>query len=100
MLQVRQMVREEVSSVQSGDSYQWQRQIFKSDDDLRLPISIYLGSSEGRSQIIQNVFQMAYAYGFTNVVRATAAPGSFYFHMEVEFGTRDKKQANEHKKKL
>src|SRR5258708_7839777 len=94
------MFREEVTSSQHEDVNEWQRQIFESDDDLLLPISVYLGSSQEQGAVIQNVVQMAYAYGFTNVVRAVEAPGSFYFQMEVEFGNRDKQQARQLKKKL
>ena|SRR2546427_4760962 len=76
------------------------RTAFASDDDLRLPVSIYLDSGEGSEEIIKSVAEVLRAYGFSNISRVYQAPGTFYIHFEAEFKTNDRKAAHQSSEEL
>jgi len=83
------------------NSEQWLRTRFVSDDgDLFLPVSICLDSSEGREEIIENVVEVLRAYGFNKFGWMWQAPGSFFLHIEVRFGSGDREAARKSKKEL
>jgi hypothetical protein len=100
MIESRQVFQTTVTPYQSQELNEWQRQSFKSDDDLLLPVSVYLESGEGHAEIIENVMQAVRAYGFTNIVHSSQAPGSFFFRMEVGFESKNHHQARQQKRKL
>lgn len=100
MLESRQVFQTTSTPYQSQELNEWQRQSFRSDDDLLLPISVYLESGEGHAEIIADVMQAVRTYGFTNVVHASQAPGSFFFRMEVGFESKDHRQAQQQKRRL
>src|ERR1700736_6187749 len=70
------------------------------DDDFSLLASIYLGSSEERDEIFEDVTQVLRAYGFTNLARINQAPGSFYLSIQARFGTNDRHTAQKSKQAL
>jgi hypothetical protein len=78
----------------------WLRTTFASDDDLFLPVSIYLDSREGSEEIIENVTEVLRAYGFSNIPRVNQAPGSFYIHIKAGFESKDREAARQSKKEL
>ena len=78
----------------------WLRTNFPPDDDLFLPVSIYLDSSEGSAEMTKNVAEVLRAYGFNNIPRVYQAPGTFYIHFEAGFGSKDRKAARESKEEL
>jgi hypothetical protein len=71
-----------------------------SDDDFSLRVSIYLGSTDGRGEILKDVTQVLRAYGFTNFTRINQAPGSFFLSINVRFGTNDRQAAHKSKQQL
>lgn len=82
------------------DEENWLRTTFASDDDFVLPVSIYLDSSEGAAEIIEDVAEVLRAYGFSNIPRVYQAPGSFYIHIEAGFRSKDREAARQCKKEL
>lgn len=76
------------------------RTTFSTDDDLFLPVSIYLDSSEERSEIIASVAEVLRAYGFSNFASMYQAPGSFYIHIEAGFDSKDRQVARKRKEEL
>jgi hypothetical protein len=100
VIEARQTFQPTFTPTQSHDLSEWQRQSFKSDEDLLLPVSIYLESGEEHREIIENVMRVVHAYGFTNIVQASQAPGSFFFHMDVGFESKSHEQARQQKRKL
>src|SRR6266478_6019825 len=75
-------------------------QFASDDDDFSLLASIYLGSSEERAEILEDVTQVLRAYGFTNVARINQAPGSYYLSIRARFGTNDRQAAQKSKELL
>jgi hypothetical protein len=73
---------------------------FASDDDSSLQVSIFLGSNEGRTGILEDVTQVLRAYGFTDFRRIEQAPGSFFCSIEVRFGKDDRSTARRSRKQL
>jgi hypothetical protein len=71
-----------------------------SDDDFSLRTSVYLGLSEGRAELVEDVTQVLRAYGFTNFTRINQAPGSFFFSILVRFGTNNREAAHKSKQQL
>lgn len=61
-----------------SDSKHWQRQIFRSDDDLTIPVSIWLESNEGETDLISDIISLLQAYGFAVLEPITKAPGSSF----------------------
>lgn len=100
MVEGRQIFQQTSIANLSQETNEWQRLMFKSDDDLSLPISICLSSSDGRDAIVASVVQAAGAYGFTKIIGAAQAPGSFFFRMEIRFQSSDRRLARSQKRKL
>ena len=100
MIETRQVFQSTFTPTQSQDLDEWQRQTSKSDENLLLPVSIYLESDKEHGELVENVMQVVRAYGFTNIVNASQAPGSFFFHMEVGFESKSPQQARQQKRKL
>lgn len=100
MIESRQVFQTTFTPHQSQELNEWQRRSFKSDDDLLLPVSVYLESGEGHAEIIENVIRAVRAFGFTNIVHSSQAPGSFFFRMEVGFESNNHNQARQQKRKL
>lgn len=100
MIEARQSFQQMPISSPLQETKEWQHQIFKPDDDLVLPISIYLASSKGREEIIEGVVQAVSAYGFTKIVRTEQASGSFFFRMEVGYESKDRHLARSQKIRL
>ena len=74
---------------------------FASDDDgFSVLASIYLGSSEERAEIVEDVTQVLRAYGFTNFAGINQAPGSYYLSIRARFGTNDRHAAQKSKELL
>jgi len=79
---------------------EWLRTTFTPDEDLFIPVSIYLDSSEGSEQIIKDVADVLRAYGFTNIPSVNQAPGSFYIHFEAGFESKNREAARQSRKEL
>lgn len=100
MIDARQIFEQPFTSAQWQGNDEWQRQTFKSDDDQSLLVSLYLDSNEGRAEVLRDVSDVLYAFGFTNFVRAEQAPGSWYVSIKVEFGKGGSEEAQHNKKQL
>jgi hypothetical protein len=76
------------------------RTTFASDDDLFLPISIYLDSREGSKEIIEDIIEVVRAYDFNNISPVYQAPGSFYIHFKAGFKSDNHEAARQSKREL
>jgi hypothetical protein len=94
------LLQQTFQPVAKSEQDQWLDTRFGSDDDSSLQVSIYLGSNEGRAEVLEDVTQVLRAYGFTNFARMEQAPGSRFFSIEVRFGKDDRQAAQRSKKQL
>jgi len=70
-----------------------------SQDELFLPVSIYLESDEGRGEIVQNVVGVMRSYGF-NLVQWEEAPGTRYIHLRGKHADGDVEESRKSKREL
>jgi hypothetical protein len=75
-------------------------QDFLSDEALFLDFSIFLTSREGAEEIIQDVVDVARAYGFTDIPAVWSATSSFYGNIRAKFKSKDPEAALLSKKEL
>jgi hypothetical protein len=94
------LLQQTFQPVAESEQKQWLDTRFRSDDDSSLQVSVYLGSNEGRTEVLVDVTQVLRAYGFTNFARMEQAPGSRFFSIEVRFGKDDRQAAQKSKKQL
>jgi hypothetical protein len=77
-----------------------QRTRFASDDDLFLPVSIYLSSSEERQEIVDSVVGVLRAYGFSRIPGVYQAPGSFFIYIRAGFESNNREAARQRQQEL
>jgi hypothetical protein len=70
------------------------------DDDLALLVSVYASSAEDSDGLVDNVYDLLRAYGFTRFKRTVQAPGSRYISITVIYKNNDKQDATGAKEQL
>jgi hypothetical protein len=85
---------------QQSRQKEWQRTRFASDDDLFLPVSIYLSSGEEPRAIVDSVVEVLRAYGFSRIPRAYQAPGSFFIYIRAGFESNNREAARQRQQEL
>jgi hypothetical protein len=95
------LVQQTFRPVVKSEQKRWLGTQFASDDDdFSLRASVYLGSTDGGAEILEDVTQVLRAYGFTNFTRIDQAPGFLFFSIHVRFGTNNREAAHKSKKQL
>jgi hypothetical protein len=76
------------------------RTSFWSGDNFFIPVSIFLGSSLGASEILGDMIGVLRAYGFADISRISQAPGSFYIQFRAGFESHDRDKALRREREL
>jgi len=71
-----------------------------SDDDLELPVSIFLEFGEQKDEVVDAVKELIGAYGFTEISEFTEASGSFLGWLKARFKSTNRTEARKGKEEL